>query len=187
MHSIDLFVQNYFAHIRTAGVTEAMYLVSKVFDVSLASIAVTILIVVFIYYARGRKYANLFAGSMLFGAIIAYVLKIFFNVPRPSDAVFASFGQSFPSYHAVIVTIFFCMLIFIFDEYFEGFWRQFFNFACVFGIVLVSFSRLYLGVHWFSDVLGGIFLGLLISYIFVIIFKKLNHFKLKSSINVPQL
>jgi len=186
MNAINIFVQQYFLHIRTGGIVEFMYVVSTIFEVSMYTLLITILIAVLIYLLRGKKYTYLFSGSMLFGAVVAYILKIYFNVPRPPDAVYSAFGSSFPSYHAVIVTIFFGMLIFIFDDYFSGFWRKLFNFFCVFGVMLVSFSRLYLGVHWLSDVLAGILLGLLIVYFSVLIFKKSTRFKLKSASGVPQ-
>lgn len=181
MNSVDIFVQTHLSHIRTTGVTEFMYLVSRIFDVSIYSVAITILIAVLIYYVREKKYALLFAFSMLFGAVISVLLKLFFNIPRPSGAIFSAFGQSFPSYHAVIVTIFFSTMIFIFDDYLEGFWRKSFNFLCVLGIILVSFSRLYLGVHWLSDVLAGILIGFVVYCASIYIFRKTNHFHLKDN------
>jgi len=39
-------------------------------------------------------------------------------------------------------------------------------------VLLVSFSRVYLGVHWFSDVLGGMILGGAISWVFISLFKR---------------
>src|SRR3989344_1627874 len=68
-------------------------------------------------------------------------------------------------------TIFFVILIYIFDSCFRSRGRVIFNTICLSGIMLVAFSRLYLGVHWLSDVLFGIILGVLISYISIFIFK----------------
>ena len=187
MNSLNIIVQQYFLHTRAEWLIEFMYLVSTFFELTIYTLLATVLIGILIYFIRGKKYAVLFGSCMTFGALVSYVLKEFFNVPRPPDAVYSAFGSSFPSYHAVIVTILFSMLIFIFDGYFHGVWRKIFNGLCVFAVILVSFSRLYLGVHWLSDVLAGIFLGFVISYISVLIFRKAGRFKLKSSTFIPQI
>lgn len=172
MHSIDLVVQNYLSSARTPAITSLMYMVSKFFDLSFYSVAVVILVGLLVYMFRGRRYAFLFILSLTAGVILAYFAKSFFNVGRPIDEVMSVFGQSFPSYHATIATVFFGMLMYTFDTYFKRFWRVIFNSLCVFIILLVSFSRLYLGVHWLSDVLGGIILGICVC----LMAAKIDHF-----------
>lgn len=172
MQAIDIFVQNYFSLTRASSLTEYMYICSYFFDVSAYSIIMVVLISYLIYLVRGVKYALLFLFSLSITAGLVYVLKIYFDIARPTDAVMSAFGQSFPSYHATIAVVFFVMLMYVFDDYLKPVFRIIFNSLCIFLIYMVAFSRIYLGVHWFSDVAGGILLGGLISYISVLVFRK---------------
>ncbi len=171
MHSIDLFIQQYFASVRTAGLTEVMYLVSTLFNFSIYFVLLSVCIALLICCIRNIRYMLLFVASLIAGGIIVYILKIILNVPRPEDAVYVAFGQSLPSYHAALVTIFFVMLMYIFDDYFPSLPRIIFNSICTSIILVVSFSRVYLGVHWFSDVIIGILLGSVISYCAIVVFR----------------
>ncbi len=172
MSSTDIFVQNYFALHRTSGITEFFYLLTILFDFSAPFILICLCVAILVYIVRNTKYAMLFVFSLLTGGILIYFLKLFFNVARPPDGVMYVVGQSFPSGHSTIATIFFVMLMYIFDDYLEGFWKLLFNGFCVAMTIFVAFSRIYLGVHWLSDVVGGVVLGLLVSYVFIISFKK---------------
>ncbi|MES2213677.1 MAG: phosphatase PAP2 family protein [Patescibacteria group bacterium] len=181
MHSIDLFVQNYLVLARTAGVTTYMILLTTFFDFSIYFILLALCIAVLVYFVRGFKYAALFICSLLFGACVVYILKIYFGIARPLDSILYAYGDSFPSWHATVSTIFFGMLMYIFDRYFRPHGRIIFNSLCILCVCGIAFSRLYLGEHWLSDVLAGIALGSLISYISVLVFRRVCRYIYRTS------
>lgn len=170
MNSFDFYIQNYISLARSTDVTTFMYLVSLLFDFSTHFILMFLSVAFLINLFKNKKDAFVFIFSIFLTTISVYLLKILFDIGRPIDSVVMAFGQSFPSYHSAISTVFFLMLMYIFDENFKPFWRIIFNTFCLSFIILVSFSRIYLGVHWFSDVLAGVILGFLVSYISIRIF-----------------
>lgn len=177
MHATDTLVQGYFSLSRTSLVTEYLYILTIFFNFSLHFILLSFSIAALVYLVRGKNYSVLFLGSLIFGTGIVYALKVYFNVSRPDGGVLEVIGRSFPSGHATIATIFFVMLMYIFDDYLKRPSRVIFNAICMFGIFSVAFSRVYLGVHWVSDVFWGIVLGAIISYLSVLIFKHVRNVK----------
>jgi membrane-associated phospholipid phosphatase len=173
MHSLDIAVQKYLSMSRTPGMTEFWFVFTTFFNLSLHIAVVIACVAVLVWMFRGRKYAVLFVSAIVGGSILGYILKVLFAVSRPLDPVIAETSKSFPSGHALTATIFFGMLMFIFDKYFSRKGRIAFNAVCVLMILAVSFSRLYLGEHWLSDVLGGMALGTLTCYISILVFRKL--------------
>lgn len=103
--------------------------------------------------------------GMAGGELFAVIAKEVFARPRPVplfpdlDVV----GASFPSVHAFSALLFYGLMIyFLIDTTRNWRWsRLFLLFFGSFVVILVGFSRIYLGVHWLSDVLAGFTLAAL--------------------------
>ena len=97
------------------------------------------------------------AGSSLFNLLG----KVVFQRKRPPGVgVYAETSFSFPSGHAVVAAAFYGFAVYFLWRR-TATWGRRLNilFAGVFLIAAIGFSRLYLGVHFLSDVLGGYLLG----------------------------
>jgi len=81
-------------------------------------------------------------------------------------------GYSFPSGHSLTTVCFYGICIYLILKYVQNeFWRYFL--AITFGvfIFLVMLSRLWLGVHFLTDVLAGFFLGFMLVNFYIILDK----------------
>ncbi len=98
------------------------------------------------------------SGSYLFYT----VSKMIIHRPRSDVAYYIEKGFSFPSGHATMAMAFYGFLIYIL-LHLPRHWKTKVNilFAGVLIILGVGFSRIYLGVHYLSDVWGGYLLGAL--------------------------
>ncbi|WRK51815.1 phosphatase PAP2 family protein [Coprobacillaceae bacterium CR2/5/TPMF4] len=87
------------------------------------------------------------------------MIKAIVRRPRPNVDVFIRESNfSFPSGHAMAITCLYGLLIYYLYKS-EIRYRKLLIVICVLIIVLVSLSRVYLGVHYFSDIIGGILLS----------------------------
>lgn len=101
--------------------------------------------------------------SMTFAFLIEYFSKIFFQRPRPTNALIEMSDFSFPSGHATMSIVFFVLMILIFqNEIKSKFFRYIFVAICTLLFLLIGFSRVYLNAHWLSDVLAGFILGAIV-------------------------
>jgi membrane-associated phospholipid phosphatase len=96
------------------------------------------------------------------GAVLNYAVKLLVSRPRPSlvDPVATASGKSFPSGHAMASTVVYGAILLVFLPAIARRGR-----AAVIGVAVVlvaaiGFTRLALGVHYITDVLGGFVLGL---------------------------
>ena len=124
------------------------------FGSALVLIIITILCVIFI---RDKKYKILVPANLVTIAIINIVLKNFFLRPRPNELrLIEETGYSFPSGHAMASTAFYGLIIYIVHEKVEN--KILRNTICIMLgllILLISISRIYVGVHYTSDVIAG--------------------------------
>lgn len=132
------------------------------------------LIILSAYLSLRKKFSELILIflSISLAFEIGYIFKIFFQTPRPYFGVqvatvplIQAAGYSFPSIHTVIC----CSLIPFIDKIFEKKWQKY---SSLFVIILIAFSRPYLGVHYVSDIVAGALIGYISGKLWIYLEKK---------------
>ncbi|MCF6207285.1 MAG: phosphatase PAP2 family protein, partial [Sulfurovum sp.] len=119
-------------------------------------------VIVIAFFARRRWYADIgFFILATAGATGLFALvKMLVGRVRPDAAIIEVGGYSFPSGHTTMATAMAFALYFILSEKTQERCLRSLLFLLAFGwAVLIASTRLYLGVHWFTDVMGGFGLG----------------------------
>ena len=100
--------------------------------------------------------------------ILTDVLKNFICRERPCIHP----GYSFPSGHTLTSMCFYGIIIYLVMQYVRSqFWRVALSTFFGFMIFMVAISRLWLGVHFLTDVLAGLFFGLILVNLYIILDK----------------
>lgn len=140
-------------------------------------IVITFSIAIFMMYIKKVK-EGLFLLFNNWGLwMFNILLKQIFKRQRPLGLeIIEAEGYSFPSGHAMIfmgfsIMLVYYVLIFLKDKRA----RIFLSISILVFSVLVGFSRVYLGVHYMSDVLAGWFAGILWSSTSIVIYKALGY------------
>lgn len=172
-NGIDLNVINFISQIRSVfGIKLSIFISDLGSPISF--LLLTIVIALFFWLHKKPYHLIQFLTTLGAGSIIVYLIKIYIAKARPAEAIINVGGYSFPSAHATIATLFCSLIIFAYKDSFKNLFLKivfiFFFASCA---LAVSFSRVYLSVHYLSDVVIGILLGLLISSISVFIFENL--------------
>lgn len=121
------------------------------------------LIVYFLFIKRHRWYSIKVPVIAIGGLLIMLLLKQFFNRPRPLVPLLEPVsGLSFPSGHALMSVSFYGLLIFlVWDNIKDRSLRWGLTILLALIIFLIGFSRIYLRVHYFSDVVAGFSAGII--------------------------
>ena len=117
----------------------------------------------FLVLTQHRYSAMLLFASSFGGLVLNGVLKLGFNRPRPSVFVPAvhTVSSSFPSGHAMSAAIVYSTVAYLAARLHRRRWARWLVMTmALLLIALISFSRLYLGVHYPSDVVAGVVIGL---------------------------
>ncbi|HEY6952562.1 MAG TPA: phosphatase PAP2 family protein, partial [Bacteroidota bacterium] len=140
-----------------------------------ASLSIAVASLLFVITRRRRE--AWFTLAVIVPDLFNMLVKSLIHRPRPTqeDArILLNFSQSgFPSGHVVHYVVFFGFLlsVVVVDKTIPLFWRLCVGILSAFLIFAVSISRIYLGAHWATDVIGGYlfgfaYLGILLEFYF---------------------
>lgn len=115
------------------------------------------------YFYLSQAYLRLVQLIVAVGgsAATTFLVKEIFSRERPLDALYVEGTASFPSGHATAAMALYGFLIYTLWRSRRKKGRVFAAGLLAFLIVLIGLSRLYLGVHYLSDVLSGYAIGLI--------------------------
>lgn len=124
--------------------------------------AVVIPAALFVWRRHHVRLAVFLAVTVAGGGILNSVVKVAVGRPRPVlvDPVAVADGRSFPSGHAMSSTVAYGALLLVFLPVVARRARPLVVAAGVILVAGIGFTRLALGVHYISDVVGGFVLGL---------------------------
>lgn len=146
------------AYLRNDTLTPVMESISNIASVT----SLLVLLLVMVAFAPGRRPGICACLNLGLVLVINQVVKHLVARPRPDGfRLVAESGYSFPSAHSMVAMAFFGLMVWMIWHYGRSRsirWIGTIGFSLV--IVLIGFSRVYLGVHYASDVIGGFCISL---------------------------
>ncbi len=154
----DLSISQFVQALRSAPLDRVMVFLTDFGDGVVISVAVGALLLALLA-ARQWRSAVLVGITFAVAAVASPLAKFIVHRPRPIDIYSGADAFAFPSGHSTFATLLLSVIAFFIAMRLGrslqiGVWM-----AAGFGVIAIAFSRVYLGAHWPSDVMGGVLLG----------------------------
>jgi membrane-associated phospholipid phosphatase len=150
-----------------------------------APIVVISTALIFLFFKYKKE--ALFLLLTLLSGVVSSVIKLLINRPRPAEplvrVLLRTQQQSFPSGHVLFYVLFFGFLALLMYELkaIPKYIKLPVTITCLFFIFTIPYSRVYLGAHWFTDVVAGFLLGLICLYVLGSFYIKRRRHKTRST------
>ena len=158
----DLRIANLLAYFRSPELTKVFLWITLLGKWQIV-IGLAVVVSIILWLWKKRSYILYLWLALTADEIFNYLGKLLIHRDRPDNSVYIEHSFSFPSGHTMVAVVFYGFLAYILIRHIRN-WKTKVNifFACLVVILAIGFSRLYLGVHYVSDVWGGYLLGFLI-------------------------
>ena len=160
---IDTTVWSDFVASRTPAMNTFMTGASWLFDPKRAIVLALAVAAAVWWFIKKVMNALYILGSVALSTTNSFIIKHVYERPRPEEALrlITEDGFSCPSGHATAVTALFVSLVLVLTTTRVGRRLRYLLWAAALAlIVFICVTRLYLGVHWVTDVIGGFSVGL---------------------------
>lgn len=157
--TLDLLAKAFFVeNLRADWLTPIMESISAL----ATPVSLLVLLLVIVAFAPGKRPGMFCTVNLVLVVLLNVLLKELVQRPRPEDInLVVETGFSFPSGHSMVAMAFFGLLVWLVWHYERD---RTLRLACCAGflviILLIGISRIYLGVHYASDVLAGFCISL---------------------------
>lgn len=156
---MDAAVLNALQGLRTPWADHLMVIITSLANLEI--MAPVFFVVLALLTAKGHRHAAMYwLAAAAFCLIASPLLKLGLQVPRPNIVALAEGSYAFPSGHTLRAAVVYGFLSVLLARASSPRWRWIPYSLAALLTLAVAFSRLYLGVHWLSDILGSITLGL---------------------------
>ncbi|MCX6799712.1 MAG: bifunctional DedA family/phosphatase PAP2 family protein [Candidatus Falkowbacteria bacterium] len=159
---VDIWINQVISVFRSPFLDRVMPLITGLGGMSVLAVF-TIVLGVWLVYEKKMYHLSLLFFSMFCGAASVSLMKSIIQRARPTNPLIGAdaTGYGFPSGHATMSLIFFCVLLYVFkDDIKNKTLKILFGIVNIAMFLLIGFSRVYLNAHWASDVMAGFALGL---------------------------
>ena len=168
---IDSSVYNFLISFKNDSLTNFFRFVTK-----FSNVAFLVIFVLIVLLILRNKDAVFVIFNLIFLRLLNYVIKIIIKRDRPNTLRLIKIGEySFPSGHAMISMGVYGYLIYLIYKKINNLYIKYLGIIILsLLIILIGISRIYLGVHYFSDVVAGYTLSLIYLIIFIRVRRKYN-------------
>ena len=159
--------------LRNNNLTNIMKLITELSNTKTILI-IAIILTTIVLILKNKKVASLIIINLSIVALMNQGLKIIFQRPRPIGfRLIEISGYSFPSGHAMVSTAFYGLIIYLSYKLIKNkLIKTILIITNILIITLIGLSRVYLGVHYCSDVIVGTSISLIYLIIFIRIIDK---------------
>jgi membrane-associated phospholipid phosphatase len=154
----DLSVHNMMQGLRNAPADEIMTMITMLGD-GAVMIAVAVAMAAWLVWRREWRIAAAVVVTIFAARLFVPLMKLWLQRPRPAELTGLPEVFSFPSGHTTFATVTLGVLAVLATHGLRSWGKAVVFAATGIAIIAISYSRIYLGAHWMSDVLAGFLFG----------------------------
>ncbi|CAM3501103.1 phosphatase PAP2 family protein [Aequorivita lipolytica] len=175
----DQQISHFITSFRTPSLTEYFIFMTNVGDIYGYLVVLILALIISLVFFKNWRYIAQTLLVLLLASISNTMLKRFIDRARPGVEHLVSVETlSYPSGHAMSAMAFYGFLIYLFYTFKMNSWLKYITIILLLFVILsIGISRIYLGVHYPSDIAGGYIAGAIWVFFCILIFNLVEVFR----------